>query len=258
MNRPATPPPAGPAAPGFAPRARPPLRLLGGAVLLLLFLPEAAAPQGRPQLDAGQYALEVGDRRVGTEAFAIRRSGQSVRAVGRVQVDSILEPFATMEVWLQTDLEYRPTLVRIQPESGDSTVVGVQEGNRFRVQITTERGTRFREFLAGSRTAVLEPTVAHHYYLLFRRISDSLSAAGEWSGTALLPSEARSATITVRGGEADSVSAGGRRTSARRYTVEFGDRTTRVWLDGEKRVLRLTGDDGRWAKVRISEQGGGG
>lgn len=200
--------------------------------------PSPASAQAVQELDAGTYEIRVGEGRVGTESFAIRREGSAVKAVGRITREGEASGPRGMEVRLQTNLDFRPNAYGMRAQGGAVTdVTGIWEGDRLRLHVTSAEGERWKEFLTRGAVAVLERGVAHHYYVLFRHLPSDPSGSRV---SVIVPSRHEQVTATVSGGASEPVDIGGDRVSARRYEVDVDGARGAVWLDDDGRVLRVS------------------
>lgn len=210
---------------------------LAAAALLATAVSPSPAQQGEP-LAEGSYRISVDGRAVGTEAFAVRRQGRDVRAVGRVRLDTAAAGLSPVEVWLQTDGDYRPGLFRLRPEAGGpEAYTAVREGDRVRVRTSAAEGERFREFLAPEGVVVFDPRIAHHWFLVLRYRSDDLGGDGA-EVPAVLPVRNDRVRMRVRRAGEEQVSVAGATATATRHEVAGGVEAT-VWTGGDGRVLRL-------------------
>lgn len=203
--------------------------------------------QGASELDDGRFEIRTGDRRIGTETFAIRREGSRLRAAGRVSTTGV--DGGTVNVILQTGPDQRPEQYRYVSSVGP--IQGVEatfERGRLRLHLTTDEGERWTELVAEGPTAVLEDGLAHHFFLLFRQLPEDPSGA---SLQVVIPSRSETATARVRGGAQTTVQVGEERRQATRYEVEVDGRTYGVWSGAEGRILRVEAvEDGRvWARL---------
>ncbi len=236
----------------MSPRGAPFRRLVPAAILLLAAAAVPATAQQPGPLDEGTYRITVAGHAVGTEAFAVRREGRDVRAVGRVRLDTATSVLSSMEVWLQTDGDFRPSLFRLRPQGEDrESYTAVREGDRIRVRRTTAEGERYREYLGREGTAVFDPRMAHHWYLVLRPRAEAL-AEGAVEVPAILPARDEEVRLRIRRTGEEEVSAGGGRTTALRHEVTGGVTAT-VWTDGDGRVLRLSLPDLTLAAERVQE-----
>lgn len=205
----------------------------------LVALSTTAAGQETGTLDEGTYRITVAGRSVGTEAFAVRREGRDVRAVGRVRLDTTTSVLPSMEVWLQTDAGFRPTLFRLRPGSeGPEAYTAVLEGDRVRVRTSSAGGERFREFLAPEGLALFDPRMAHHWFLVLRPRTEALSR-GAVRVPAILPARGERIQMEIRRVGEEEVTVAGRRVTATRHEVT-GELTATVWTGDDGRVLRLS------------------
>lgn len=226
--------------------------LIFGLAGLALLAPRAGAAQAPDELDAGNYELRAGGEVIGTETFAVRPRGQAIRAAGRISLNGGPEsPFTSGELWLRTDNDFRPEVVRVQPGRGEaSRIVGTRDADRFRLQRTLEAGDRWKEFLAPPELVVLEPMIAHHYFLLFRHLDEPGAERGETRVPALFPSRGERVLLTVSRRGERTLSLNDREVPAVEFAVAWNGETVHAWLDDEGRVLRIADPDGAWSATR--------
>lgn len=219
--------------------------LAAAASLLLAASPDAAAGQDARTLDEGAYRLTVDGREIGTETFAVRREGRNVRGVAQIRLDTVGAGLSSMTAWLQTNADFRPDLLRLRPETSDSkSVTAVREGDRLRVQTSSSRGQRSREFVASPGLVLLDARIAHHWFLALKQHADDLAAGGSVRVPAILPAKPARMELEIRRGGQESVEVAGRTLQATRHEVS-GQLSAVVWTDDAGRVvkLRLPGED---------------
>ncbi len=223
--------------------------LLGWAALA----PGGAGAQQRVRtLDEGSFDITLAGHPVGHETFVIRREGAVVKAVGVVAMDSTRPPFVSEQVWLQTDSTFRPTLFQLKPRSGDvHNVVARRDGGRLRLQTSTEEGNRSQQFVASPDLAILEPGVAHQYYLLFAEHA-ARGTGTSWSMPVIVPSLGEQASVRVRAAGTESIEAAGQTRNAARYDLTLDGERIQVWLDDQGRVLEVRRPDRQWTAKRSS------
>jgi len=215
-----------------------------------------ASAQAVQDLDQGSYEIRLDGSRAGKETFVVRREGQVIKAVGRVSLDSARPPFASEEVWLQTDVRFEPQLFRLHPRSGDvENIVARRDGNRIRLQTSSEAGSRSQQFMAPAGVSILEPGVAHEYYVFFSQHADRASGGQSWSVPVVIPSLGEQATVQVRPTGTDDVTVGGATLTATRYELTLDGETILVWRDDQGRILQVRRPDRGWTAVR-SDLGG--
>lgn len=242
------------------PRPAPSTTLLLAAALAAVLVPSPASPlaaQDAGTLDEGTYRISVAGRPVGNEIFALRREGRDVRAVGRVRLDTATSALPSMEAWLQTDADFRPTVFRLRPQgAGQESYTAVREADRVRVRTTTAEGERYREFLAPEGLALFDPRLAHHWYPVIRSRAEELSD-GPVRVPAILPVRGERVQMEIRRSGREEIVLDGRTAEATRYEIA-GDLTATVWTDGDGRVLRLSlpGLALSSSRVREGEEGG--
>jgi len=226
------------------------------ALAVILARPHGSAAQEIREVDEGRFHLHAGGQRVGSEAFAIRWEGSTLKAVARVTLDGSGGPFRPGEYILNADSTLRPLYFGAQPSSGARrAVVALREGERLRLQTSTEAGDRMKEFLAPAELAVLEPSLAHHYHVLLARHASALDATGSWSGPALVPTASERRRIRVEARGTETVTLGDRRVEARAFGVTLDGTEIRVLRAADGRVIRVEAADGSWRAVRVEEGG---
>lgn len=227
---------------------------VAGAAALALGTGDARAQEGPATVAQGAFDLERDGRVVGREVFEIRREGQTVRAVGRISLDSAAGPLLPAEVWLQADSAWQPQMLRFRPVSGElRQAVAVREGDRLRLQLTTEAGDRWKEFMAPPDLSLIDPRVAHHYVFLLRQHAGRLVGSGPLTVPAIVPYARDRVSVRIEREAEERISTDGGVRSAVRYRVATGEITALVWAD-DGTVLRVEWPDAGIAAVRT---GGG-
>lgn len=222
------------------------------AVAALLALSGAARAQATETLDEGSFDITIAGHQAGRETFVIRREGAAIKAVGVVSLDSARPPFVPEQVWLQTDTTFRPELFQLKPRAGDlRDVVAHRDGPRIRLQTTSKEGNRSRQFVASPGLALLEPGIAHEYYVLFREHA-AAGGGSPWSTSVIVPSLGEQTTVEVRSAGSDSILAAGEKRAATRYRVTLDGEQIQVWLDSQGRVLQVRRPDRQWTATRSS------
>lgn len=212
---------------------------LAAAAVLLAVAPASVAGQETGPLDQGAYRLIVDGRVVGTETFEIREEGRTVRAVGRVRLDTALADLEPMMIWLQTNADLRPDLLRLRPEgSGPGSVTAIREDDRVRVRLSTSRGEQFRELMAPEGLVFLDVRVAHHWFLALRQHAGALAEGGVVRVPAVLPTGPAQVDLEIRRTGREPLETADRTVQAARHEVS-GEVSAVVWVDAEGRVLRL-------------------
>lgn len=212
------------------------------------------AQQAAVTLDRGTYVLLRNGAPVGREVFEIRREGGGIRAVGRISLDREAGPLLPAEVWLQADSTWRPQMLRFRPEAGElRQAVAVREGDRLRLQLTTEEGERWKEFMAPGELSLVDPRVAHHYTFLLHQHRTSLRAGGPLDVPAVVPWKRDRVTVRIAPAGEEQVTADGRSRSALRYRVTTAEMEASVWATPEGSVLRVEWPDSGVTAVRTGE-----
>ncbi len=237
-------------------RIRPLLPMaLAGLTLIADPSPLAATQQAGAaadeEIDAGRFEIVVNGRRVGTEVFAIRKVGTKVRAVGRLQLEKGEDPWWPFEVRMQTNADLEPEIYDLRYLAGPTqTVIGRRTENGLMIHTATGAGERFKEFGTESGTIILEHGAAHHFVLLFQRLSPNGSSAQGGTVPIIVPSRNAAAKARVRRiGDATQTIAG-REVAVTRYEVQLDGRKAEVWVGPGGRVLRVSLPDTGWLATR--------
>jgi hypothetical protein len=208
-------------------------------LVLALLLPALELRGQSVTIDEGSFRILVDGSEVGTETFAIRRSGSGADA----------QFIATAEVQMEVPegrLDLRPAL---QASGGDMEVSAYQikvsghrqeeiyvtlGDRRFRTSVRSERGEQEREYRASPGTVLLDTGVAHQYYFISSRV-------GSGGGTVpvIVPRESQQFDLRVTLVGTEQIQVGGEGVSARHFRLEGSGETRELWVDEEGRVLRL-------------------
>lgn len=201
-------------------------------------------------LDEGSFRILVEGREVGTESFAIRRSGSGPEAqtiaTGDVRM-TLPEGRMELRPALQASGEVMAVSAYQMKISGhlQEEIYVTRANARFRAQVRTDRGEQEREYRAAENTLFLDAGVAHHYFFLAR------ARAGQGGrAPVIVPREGRQYTVTVTVVGDESVQIGGSRASARRLRLEGNGPVRHLWVDQEGRVLRVEHGDQSYVAVR--------
>lgn len=184
-------------------------------------------------VDEGSFRLSINGTPVGTETFAIRRSGTgdaaTIVAQGRIVLDSGEQTRALLQV---EGSSLRPSAYQIEVTGPETqSIRGQAAGNRFRATIVSTAGETMREYLASEGAVVLDDGVAHQHYFL-------ASASGRVP--IIIPRQSRQVSATVTAAGSENIRVAGSTVSARRIDVEPAGLPPRiVWVDDQGRVLRL-------------------
>jgi hypothetical protein len=221
-------------------------------VVLNLALPAGVWAQSAT-LDQGSFRISVDGREVGTETFQITRSG----AGAEVQVSATGEARLRLpegETVLRPVLQASgPDLVlsayRISVTGPAQEEVLVTAGDRRLVsQTRSDRGEREREYRSTPGTVLLDPLLAHPYFLIPSRLTGEVSTI-----PAVLPREGRQFDLRVTV-VAQSVSVPLVEGSAtgRHLRLEGGGVVRELWVDSEGRVLRVVDPTRGYVALRLA------
>jgi len=220
-------------------------------VALGLVVPERAVAQS-VTLDEGTFGISVDGREVGTETFAIRRSGSGAEA----------QVIATAEIRMEVPegrLDLRPAL---QASGSDMAVSAYQikvSGHRqeevyvtlgprrFLTKIRSERGEQEREYRATPGTLLLDTGVAHQYYFVTQR-----AAANGGTFPVIVPRDGQVFDMTVSTVGTERITIGGQAVQARHLRLQGDGQVRNLWVDGDGRVLRLQFANGGYMAERRS------
>ncbi len=200
-------------------------------------------------VDEGTFRLSVRGTPVGTETFAIRRSGSgpgaTIVAQGRVVLDSGEQTRSLLQF---EGPDLRPTAYQIEV-TGPRTqsITGQASGNRFRATIVSTAGEQMREYLATDGAIILDEGVAHQYYFLLS-VTD-----GAGRVPVIVPRQSRQVPASVTDLGSEDITIDGRTATTRRFRVEPQGLPARlVWADAQNRVLRLQIPDEDYVAERTS------
>ncbi len=229
------------------------------AVLLLatlaLLVPTPSTPSLWAQgitVDEGTFTLYVDGREVGTETFAIRRSGEGpeaqVIATAEIQME-VPEGRIDLRPALQAtgvDMEVSAYQIRISGHFQEEIYVTLGD-RRFRTSVRSERGEQEREYRATPGTVLLDTGVAHQYFFISSRMGTSGGSV-----PVLIPREGSQYELQVSVVGTDRIQIGGTPVDARHLRLEGRGETRDLWVDGESRVLRLEHAAGGYVAERQS------
>jgi hypothetical protein len=215
-----------------------------------LLLPSSHLTAQSVTVDEGVFRITVDGAEVGSETFAIRRSGTGADA----------QIIATAEIQMEMPegaLDLRPAL---QASGGDMAVSAYQikvsghrqeevyvtlGDRRFRTSIRSERGEQEREYRATPGTVLLDTGVAHQYYFISSRID-----GGNGSIPVIVPRESSQFDLTVTHVGDERIQIGGEGVDARHLRLEGNQETRELWVDSDGRVLRLEYPSGGYVAER--------
>lgn len=187
-------------------------------------------------VDEGTFRLSIRGTPVGTETFAIRRSGTgpgaTIVAQGRVVLDSGEQTRSLLQF---EGPDLRPTAYQIEVTGPQTqSITGQASGNRFRATIVSTAGEQMREYLATDGAIILDEGVAHQHYFL-------LSATdGNGRLPIIIPRQSRQVPAQITDLGSEQITIDGRTVVTHRFRVEPQGLAPRiVWADSQNRVLRL-------------------
>lgn len=212
-------------------------------------VPSPLSAQG-VTVDEGTFTLYLDGREIGTESFAIRRSGEGTEA----------QIIATAEIQMEVPegrLDLRPALqaagegmevtayqIRISGHQQEEIFVTLGD-RRFRTSVRSERGEQEREYRATPGTVLLDTGVAHQYFFISSRVESSGARI-----PVLIPREGTQFELQVSVVGTERIQIGGTSVEARHLRLEGRGETRDLWVDGENRVLRLEYPSGGYVAER--------
>jgi len=230
------------------------MRLLVALLLLPLagsLTPVLAGAQS-VTLDEGTFAITLGGRDAGSETFTIRRVGMGaevrVIAQGRVEIrlpqgSTAMEP--VLEVTPSLSLAgYQNRITGAREEV--FTLAGLSD-RRFQGRTVSAMGEQVQEYRASSGTILAEDWVAHHYFLLGPRLDEGVTQV-----PVIVPGQGRQLQMNIAPAGNETVQIGGQGVEARRFDVEVGGATRRIWVDAQGRVLQVEESAAAYRAVRTS------
>lgn len=200
-------------------------------------------------VDEGSFRLSVRGTPVGTETFAIRRSGSgpgaTIVAQGRVVLDSGEQTRSLLQF---EGPDLRPTAYQIEVTGPQTqSITGQAAGNRFRATIVSTAGEQMREYLATDGAIILDEGVAHQYYFLLS------VTEGDGSIPVIIPRQSRQVPSRVTNLGSEEITIGGQTVTTNRFRVEPQGLSARlVWADAQNRVLRLQIPDEEYTAERTT------
>lgn len=217
------------------------------AALALAALAAAPAAAQTAVVDEGSFRLSIRGTPVGTETFAIRRSGAGDAATHVAQGRIALETGEQTRALLQIEGPgLRPSAYQIEVTGPEKqSIRGQAAGNRFRATIVSTAGETMREYIASEGAIVLDDGVAHQYFFLGRLADDGGRVP------VIIPRQSRQVSATVSPGGTETIRVAGTQVTARRVVVEPTGLARRiVWFDDAGRVLRLEIPDDSYVAER--------
>lgn len=212
------------------------------AALALAILASSPLVAQTTVVDEGTFRITIRGTPVGTETFAIRRSGAGDAAThvaqGRIALDSGEQTRALLQV---EGAALRPSAYQIEVTGPEKqSIRGQAAGNRFRATIVSTAGETMREYIASDGAIVLDDGVAHQYYFLAAAVPEGGRVP------IIIPRQSRQISASVTAAGSQTIRVAGSQVQARRYVVEPAGLARRVvHVDGQGRVLRLEiPDDG--------------
>ncbi|HUG41382.1 MAG TPA: hypothetical protein VMM12_12920 [Longimicrobiales bacterium] len=219
------------------------------AMLALATLAAAPAAAQTTVIDEGSFRLSIRGTPVGTETFAIRRSGTGDAtthvAQGRIALDSGEQTRALLQI---EGPGLRPSAYQIEVTGPEKqSIRGQAAGNRFRATIVSTSGETMREYIASEGAIILDDGVAHQYYFL------AGVAAQGGRVPVIIPRQSRQISATVTAAGTETLRVAGSQVSAHRIVVEPAGLSRRIiWVDDQGRVLRLEIPDDSFVAERTS------
>lgn len=191
-------------------------------------------------LDEGAFRLSHDQEFAGREEFVIQRSGRGDRAQvilrGTVRMDLPRGQRSMAPALKASGPDLRVTDYQIKVSGDRSTEVYLtRDGRRFMAKIISPEGEQLREFRAGPGSVILDPYVAHQYYLL----SPLLEAEAAVSVNILSPRETEQLRGTLTQVGEEEVRVGTELVMGRHFRLDVAGEARHIWFDGQGRVLKV-------------------
>lgn len=213
-------------------------RAVLGAVLLTS--PAVASGQVRV-LDEGSFTILRGETRVGREDFSIRATADAagpLAAQGTVAIEN-----RRLQPALAATATGAPVSYQLELREGRETTArwAVQVGSgRAVARLRSAGGESSTESPAPPAAILFDDEVAHHAWFLLRRATSGRVPV-------LRPRDGVGGVVAVTGGDAETLTVGGRSVEARRFllTPDWDAPPRDVWIDAAGRLLQVqVGRDG--------------
>lgn len=213
-------------------------RRLAAAVPLLV-LASALLPGGLAAqvsvVDEGSFTITRGGAPAGREEFSIRSTPGISGAILKAQATVSLDGRRIIPA-LGTDGAGNPVSYQLEVRAGGEVVERVSgQISRGRMSVRTQSptGASAREYVVPAGAVVLDDEVFHQYHFLAQQ------AAGGGRVAMVNPRRGTQGVLRVSTQANDRVSVAGHEMTATRLTATGADGEVRVWVDGERRVLRV-------------------
>ena len=209
------------------------------ALLLAVGLPVGSTEAQGVLVDEGEFRLMVRGLEVGSESFAIRRSGSGAEVRFTAQGRMVMEgPEGRVEIATTLGargLAAEPTGYQRNVSGARVEVVSLSlRGNRLVVRISSDAGEEMREIPVPPGGLLLEETIAHQFHFLVARY-----LAGDTRIQAIRPETRAVSILELDERDPTTIQTRGARIAVRRLRVTEGSRVWEVWFDGRGRVMRL-------------------
>lgn len=216
--------------------------LLALPLLAALAAPRAPIAAQGGTVDVGSFSLLVAGQRVGREQFSIMRIAGTDGAVLELRAEAAIGDRRTA-LRLEADSAGSPVRIAMEERVGTEQTLrlgGQRVRGRFSTLSRSRTGEAGREYLLRPGAVVLEEDGVLLHALLIPR-----APVAEGEGVtlpSLTPTVNAQGTLrVVLEAAADTVTVSGRRRGAARWRVVTAAGEVRlVWVDAERRVLRVT------------------
>lgn len=211
------------------------------AVLACASLPGARLAAQPERVDVGSFTLLVGDRPVGREQFSIQRIPERDGAVLELRAEAAIGDRRTA-LRLEADSAGSPVRISMEERVGTSQVLrlgGQRVRGRFATLSRRQGGEAAREYLLRPGAVVVEADAVLLHALLIPR--ERVAAGEGMTLPSLTPSANAQGTLrVVLEADRDTVVIAGARREGARWRVVTADGEVRtLWVDAERRLLRL-------------------
>ncbi len=197
--------------------------------------------------------ISLAGKRIGTEEFEIRSTGNGIEAEGKIQMrvpqESKTVEFRTASK-LALDPAFKPLTYSWNQKGAQTSQLEIDFKDALtRVRYKTVTGEEdARDFELPKDVVILDDNVFHHFQLIAQKYLRS--GGGRQTLPAFVPQEALPGSLTVQDAGPDTTEIGGRRMDLRHLVFSTELRQIEVWVDEQGRVERIYNSDAQLDAVR--------
>ena len=206
------------------------------AALLGMALLSRPAPTQPATVDEGSFTITRGGSPVGREQFRIMSTPGIDGDILKSQATVSLEG-RTISTSYVTDEKGAPQSYSVEVREGGAVAeraTGSGRPGRISVDAQSSTSRSAKEYVASAGVLVFDDDVFHQYYFLAKR------GVGSGRVPVVFPRRNVQEAMRVRQGGSDPVVIAGRAVPATKLVLQEPDGAEReIWVDGEKRVLKV-------------------